>query len=104
MIDLERILEKYSESDSSFLSFTKEGVLSAMREACNQAIDACADVKFTTIRAVRSKASEYAKKEWSNDFTGTLIEYAKKDFIEGAEWASKEIRQSIPNVKQRIKP
>ncbi len=61
---------------------------------------------ITTVKEVRNKASEYANKEWGNDFTGNLIEYAKKDFIKGAEWFRSQIAQNnelvIPPVSNSV--
>lgn len=51
-----------------------------------------------TVKKVREKALEYANKEWANDFTGNLIDYAKKDFIEGAEW----FRSQITKEKEEL--
>ena len=45
-------------------------------------------VKYPTVKDLRDAATEYADKEFNTDFVDTYIlnKYARKDFIEGAEW------------------
>lgn len=37
-------------------------------------------------------AQQWAKEQWSNDFTGHYANYCQRDFIRGAEWMLKQLK------------